>query len=185
MAWGHIQAQECQLSHAAAPGGSSCTTTGATGCTITGLVNGTTYTVTVTATNTVGTSAPSEPSNPVTPSAPPPGPQPSSKKVQKPRDAKGKPPARIKGAGTTVLTGRNALTNAGQRIHTIVDVRVKGSTAQGEVRYYRIVRGPAGKVSIRTYGRPGLKVVLVQSAPATDTYKPFRQRTVYVNGAKR
>ena len=49
----------------------SCTTTGALNCTITGLTNGTSYTVTVTATNAAGTSVPSTPSNEATPFGPP------------------------------------------------------------------------------------------------------------------
>ena len=53
----------------AAPGGGSCTST-TTSCTISGLANGTTYTVSVTATNAVGTGPASAPSNPVTPVAP-------------------------------------------------------------------------------------------------------------------
>ena len=51
----------------AAPGGATCTTTTATDCRITGLTNGTSYTVTVTATNGDGTGAPSAPSTPATP----------------------------------------------------------------------------------------------------------------------
>jgi len=43
----------------ASPGGKSCTTTTATSCTISGLTNGTTYSVSVTASNAVGTSDPS------------------------------------------------------------------------------------------------------------------------------
>jgi YVTN family beta-propeller protein len=54
-----------------APGGFSCTVTGAGSCTIPGLTNGTTYTFTATATNAAGTSAPSPESNAVTPHAAP------------------------------------------------------------------------------------------------------------------
>ena len=45
----------------------SCTTTGATSCTVTGLTNGTSYTFTMAATNSVGTSAPSAASSAVIP----------------------------------------------------------------------------------------------------------------------
>jgi uncharacterized repeat protein (TIGR02543 family) len=51
-------------------GGQSCTTQGATTCTVTGLTNGTSYTFTVTATNSIGTSAPSAASSSITPRAP-------------------------------------------------------------------------------------------------------------------
>lgn len=51
----------------AAPGGATCSTTGATTCLFTGLKNGTRYSFTVTATNPVGTSAASVASTKVTP----------------------------------------------------------------------------------------------------------------------
>ena len=54
----------------ASPGGASCSwSSGPLSCTISGLTNGTTYTISVSATNAVGTGPPSAPSNAVTPSA--------------------------------------------------------------------------------------------------------------------
>ena len=51
----------------AAPGGATCTATGATSCTVEGLANGTTYTFTVQARNAVGLGPASAKSKPVTP----------------------------------------------------------------------------------------------------------------------
>ena len=54
----------------ASPGGATCTITPpAASCTFTGLANGTAHTFTATATNSIGTSAPSDPSRAVTPTA--------------------------------------------------------------------------------------------------------------------
>ena len=68
------------------PGGQSasgsCSTTGATTCTVTGLTNGTGYTFSVTATNSMGTSASSTPSSLITPCTTPSVPTSLSSSVQ-------------------------------------------------------------------------------------------------------
>lgn len=58
----------------ASPGGATCSTSGETRCTISGLTNGIAHTVTVTARNSAGTSPASEPSPGITPIAPNPPP---------------------------------------------------------------------------------------------------------------
>jgi hypothetical protein len=54
------------------PGGKTCTTTGALTCEVSGLTNGTSYTFTVKATNSIGPGTTSAASNSVTPTAAPP-----------------------------------------------------------------------------------------------------------------
>jgi outer membrane protein OmpA-like peptidoglycan-associated protein len=56
---------------AAAPGGATCATLGATSCVVAGLTNGTSYAFTVTATNVNGSGEPSSASNAVIPSSVP------------------------------------------------------------------------------------------------------------------
>jgi|GEM_PF-2129953 hypothetical protein len=76
----------------AAPGGQGCVTAG-TGCTITGLKNGVTYTVTVTAGNRLGTGPASTPSNPVTPTA---AITPKTRVIAKPKAGRSKLKVRVK-----------------------------------------------------------------------------------------
>ena len=114
---------------------------------------------------------------------PTPKPTPDDKKTQKPADSKGKPPARVKKAGVTVITGANARTNAKQLIRTRVRC-LRGSATAGERRNCTVIRGPRGKVSVRTYGQSNLRVIVVQRAPSTPEFKAYRKRTVYVSGVK-
>ena len=165
----------------ASPGGKTCTTSGAPTCTIEGLTNGTAYTVTVTATNSIGTSAASTPSNPVTPAAPTPQPDPS---VTKKQTLKTKLPKRIKVSGLTVITPANTRTNAGQLVRTLVRGGPVKPTAAGQVRYFTVVRGPKGKTSVRTNGYPNLRLKVTQKAPATTGYTAFTRTATYTKGTR-
>ncbi len=88
------------------------------------------------------------------------------------------PPKRIKKRGVTVLTPKNAKTSAGQAIATTV-------TGKGKGKAFKVIRGKKGKMSVRTFGAKGWRLVLTRSAPGNDTYEPFSQRIVYKNGKRR
>ncbi len=137
------------------------------------------------------------------PTEPTPGPtEPPPPAVTKKTQTAPKPPKRIKKRAVTVLTKKNARTNAGLRLATKVKVTSKRgkvvTSKKGKVVTYRLrkgskdkvlvlrlIKGSKGKVSVRTFGRKGWRLVLVQSAPATDTFDAYRLRTVYVNGRRR
>ncbi len=169
----------------ASPGGAVCTTAGLS-CTVTGLSNGTAYTFSVIARNALGDSVPAvtapvtPTTRPVTPTEPPVTPTEPPVVVKQVQTAP-KPPKRIKKRGVTVLTKKNTRTNAGVRIKT----KVAGKAKKGKVRYFRVIKGPKGKVSVRTFGKKRWRLVLARSAPATDTFEAYRARTVYVNGKRR
>ena len=91
-------------------------------------------------------------------------------------------PRRIKLQGLTLITPANARTNADQPVKTRVSGR---PTAAGQTRLFTVVRGKNGKVSVRTYGHRGLRLEIVQKAPATDAYTKFKRQAVYVNGQRR
>lgn len=115
---------------------------------------------------------------------PTPEPTPTVRKAQSPRNAQGMAPKRIRTAGVTVLTGSNARTNADQLIRTRVRCTLDQHATAGEVRLCKVQRGANGKVTLRTFGQEHLKVVVVQSAPATSAYEAYRKVTVYTDGKK-
>lgn len=106
------------------------------------------------------------------------------KAANKKQTLKTKLPKRIRLSGLTAITPKNTDTNAGSTVRT----RIRGGpikpSAAGEVRYFTVVRGPAGKTSIRTYGYPNLKLRVTQDAPATLGYTAFTLTATYVRGKR-
>ncbi len=84
-----------------------------------------------------------------------------------------------------MIAGENPRTNAGQRVRTRVGGRPIRLTTSGEVHYFKVIRGPKGKVSVRTYGYPGLRLVVRQTAPSTTGYKRYKRTSVYLDGRRR
>ena len=118
------------------------------------------------------------------PTAPPVAPPPSeSPRIKQTVDLR--PPKRIKKRGLTVLTPAGLRTNAGQSLKTRVRGRVIGSVAAGDLRTFSVVRGPRGKVSVRTFGRDDLRLVVRYAAPATKRYTAYRKTVAYVRGTRR
>jgi len=88
----------------------------------------------------------------------------------------GPPPAvprGVKRKGLTVLTKAGCRTNAGQR------VRVSASASQrGDLRLYKLIKKPNGKVTIRTYGYK-LKLRITWRAKAVGDYAAYSKVRSY------
>ena len=111
--------------------------------------------------------------------APTPTPTPSARKSQKPANARGIPPKTVNSDGVTLIQGANARTNTGQRIRALVTGHPTGTSAAGETRYLTVIRGPEGRVAVRTYGIP-VRITVRQTAAPTEGYKRYLRKTVYV-----
>ncbi len=92
-------------------------------------------------------------------------------------------PKWIKLSGLTLVTPKGARTNAGQPVRTLITGGPRNpSAAKG--RSFTIVRGPDGKTSIRTYGRPDLRFKVTQRAKPIAGYTAFKRTERYI-GVKR
>ena len=89
-------------------------------------------------------------------------------------------PKRIKKRGLTVLAPADLRTSAGQPVTTVVT----GKARKGKVRYFRIVKGKDGKVSVRTFGRVVPRLVVVRTATGTDAVEAYRSTTVFRTGLR-
>lgn len=113
-----------------------------------------------------------------------PEPVPVIRLAQVPAHSWAEPPKRIRKRGLTLITGANPVTNAGQPITTEIRPLMRWVASLNEVEHYRVLRGADGQVVLRTYGQR-LRLVILQSAPATAEYKAYAKRTVYINGKRR
>ena len=133
----------------ATPGGAVCSTTGALSYTMSGLTNGTAYTVTVTATNAIGTSPASPASDPATPTAPtPPPPGGSGFKVSS--------PYRLFDTRSSEPDGAVTITKQSVTGGTILEVQMTGNagiptTGAGTVAMNVTVDQPTANGYITTY----------------------------------
>lgn len=92
------------------------------------------------------------------------------KHAQTPLGKCAQPPRRVKKKGRTVILKAHCMTNADRKVR----VKVAGmKRSRGEVINYRVIRRANGRTILRTYGVP-LRIKITWSAPATKTYKAYR-----------
>lgn len=126
---------------------------------ITGLTNGQSYNVRVTATtDDLATSSQTVSATPgKDPQHQPPG----------------AVPAKLKNHGKRVVNKAGALTVEGQPVSAHV------RRARGDINCLRVVNGPNRKVTVRTTGRCNVKIRVVYSAPGSDRLLPCRNVVTY------
>ncbi|MFZ4756485.1 MAG: fibronectin type III domain-containing protein [Miltoncostaeaceae bacterium] len=176
----------------AAPGGATCTAQPpATSCTVTGLTNGTAYTFTVVAVNSIGTSRKSPASSPVTPASAPapaaptaapvtPAEVPTMRIVTRTAVAVGNRSValttrvRVNGPGRIVQTGRSGAT-AGAQGDVLCGVR-RVAAAAGT---YRLIcsLGARSRASLETRS---LRVRLTTTFVAADGQRVTRTTSVWI-----
>ncbi len=87
-------------------------------------------------------------------------------------------PKKIARNGLTTLQRQNCRTNAGKRVNVTVNGALRGTSMRGDLRLYRVIRGPGGKVQIRTYGHK-LRITVNKRANPTTAYLLYRAQRTY------
>ena len=149
------------------PGTFQCTTTGATSCIVTGLTNGTPYTFTVTATNSIGPGSASAPSNAATPSTVPGAPT-------------GITIASV-GASRVTLTWTAPVSDGGAAITGYTVTSSQGQTCTASTTSCTVtglVNGNAYTFTVTATNPSGTGLASTPSAPATPSTVPDAPTTV-------
>jgi len=154
------------------PGAQTCTVTvPATSCTVAGLTNGTSYTFTSTASNSVGTSAASAASDPVTPN------RLANVATKKPKFVK---TSHIKHPGRTVLLKQKVRVSSGAKVKASVyfgdgvqRIAPLGDAHPSRLGWYRVTK--SGKVIAHVKTSQPLTIILKLHAKGNSTYDPYTQ----------
>ena len=180
----------------ASPGGQSCSVVDMTSCTVTGLTNGTSYSFSVTASNSAGTSSPSLRSGSVTPVGPPQAPQGASARAangsasvtwQAPLSNGGSPitqytvtasPGGATCTTTTTTCTVLGLTNGTPHTFTVVARNAAGDSApsapSGAVTPFGVPSAPTGVTT--SSSQPG-QAVVAWTPPSFDGGSPVTSYT--------
>lgn len=89
---------------------------------------------------------------------------------------------KLKTPGTTVVNKKNARTVQGQRMKAkVTKVRIKGLATRGDIRCYRVIKGPKRKLALKVTGQcKRVRIWVTYTAPGADAYSPYANTIRFV-----